>query len=190
MSVWFWSFLLFSFLGYLLEKGYAAITHAVKQNRKCFVLLPLCPVYGVSVTAVLMLPQSLREDIRTLLLVSALVPCVVEYMMHLYYERCFQVCYWDYREAPYQLHGRICLPFALVWTALMPFAVRVIAPRVLPTLAAMPTWLSFGVWMLLAADWLISRYMLLCCHDTERLRLSFLCFPGELAEGTSECGES
>lgn len=174
MSVWFWSFLFFSFLGYLLEKGYAAITRAAQQNRKCFVLLPLCPVYGISVTAVLMLPQPLLERVWTLLLVSALVPCVAEYLMHWYYERCFRVRYWDYREIPWQLHGRICLPFALAWTALMPVAVCGIAPRVLPVFAAMPPQLSFGVWMLFAADWLISRSMLLRYHDTERLHVRSL----------------
>ena len=174
MSVWFWSFLLFSFLGYLLEKGYAALTHAAQQNRKCFILLPLCPVYGFAVTAVLMLPPKLLQNSWSLLAMSALVPCAVEYLMHLYYERCFHVRYWDYRGAPMQLHGRICLPFALAWTALMPIAVRVIAPRVLPGIAAMPPWLGFTVWMILAADWLLSRNMLLRYRDTERLRVSRL----------------
>ncbi len=174
MTVWFWAFLLFSFLGYLLEKGYAAITHAAQQNRKCFILLPLCPVYGFAVTAVLMLPPSLLENPWTLLAASAFVPCIVEYLMHLYYERCFRIRYWDYRDIPCQLHGRICLPFALAWTALMPLAVRVIAPRVLPTLAVLPPWLSFSAWMLLAADFLLSRNMLLRYHDTERLRIGRL----------------
>ena len=171
MSVWFWSFLFFSFLGYLLEKGYAAVTHAVQQNRKCFILLPLCPVYGLAVTTVLMLPSTLLENPWTLLTASAFVPCIVEYLIHLYYECCFRVRYWDYRGLPLQLHGRICLPFALAWTALMPIAVLVIAPRVLPVLAAVSPWLSFAVWMLFAADWLLSRYMLWRCRDTERLRL-------------------
>ena len=174
MSVWFWSFLLFSFLGYLLEKGYAALTHAEKQNRKCFILLPLCPVYGFAVTAVLLLPPTILGNIWTLLTASALVPCVVEYLMHLYYERCFLVRYWDYSSEPFQLHGRICLPFALAWTALMPVAVCAIAPTVLPVLESIPPQVSFAVWMLLAADWLLSRNMLLRYHDTERLRVGQL----------------
>ena len=105
-----------------------------------------------SVTAVLMLPPSLLENPWTLLAASAFVPCVVEYLMHLYYERCFRVRYWDYSSEPFQLHGRICLPFALAWTALMPVAVCAIAPKVLPLLESMPPWVSFAVWMLLAAD--------------------------------------
>ena len=174
MTTWFWSFLLFSFLGYLLEKVYAFATKAVKQNRKCFVLLPLCPVYGFSVTAVLMLLPQMRSGVLPLMAVSFLVPCAVEYLMHLYYEQCFRVRYWDYEGLPYQLHGRICLPFALVWTALMPVAVWVIAPVLLPLLATIPSVVTYAVWMLFAADWLISRYLLLRYRDTERLRLSRL----------------
>ena len=61
MSYWFWVFLFFSFLGYLLERCFAKLTAAEKQNRKCFLLLPLCPVYGLAVLAVLALPPVLRE---------------------------------------------------------------------------------------------------------------------------------
>ena len=44
----FWCFIAYSFIGYCLEKIYAAATHALQQNRKGFLLLPLCPVYGLA----------------------------------------------------------------------------------------------------------------------------------------------
>ena len=47
MSLWLWTFWTYSFLGYLLERGYAIATHADRQARKCFLLLPMCPVYGL-----------------------------------------------------------------------------------------------------------------------------------------------
>ncbi|MGM9662410.1 MAG: putative ABC transporter permease [Oscillospiraceae bacterium] len=171
MAVWFWYWWVFSFLGYLLEKGYARATRARQQNRKCFVLLPLCPVYGFSVVAALLLPPVWRTSWPRLLLASALLPCAVEYLMHLYYDRCFHVQYWDYRGLPLNLRGRICLPFALAWTALMPLAVRWIAPALEPFLAAIPPWAGFAAWMLLAADWLVSRRLLLRFRDTELLSL-------------------
>ena len=42
MAKWFVYFILYSFLGYLLEKIYALATHSNRQVRKCFLLLPLC----------------------------------------------------------------------------------------------------------------------------------------------------
>ena len=50
---WLWLFCLYSFLGYLLEKIFAAVTGSRHQVRKCFLLLPLCPVYGLAMLAVL-----------------------------------------------------------------------------------------------------------------------------------------
>ena len=58
---WLWLFCLYSFLGYLLEKIFAAVTGARHQVRKCFLLLPLCPVYGLAMLAVLHLPADLTR---------------------------------------------------------------------------------------------------------------------------------
>ena len=59
--VWFWLFVFYSFGGYLLEKAFAAATASPQQVRKCFLLLPLCPVYGFGVLAVLSLPESMTN---------------------------------------------------------------------------------------------------------------------------------
>lgn len=169
MAYWFWMWWVFSFFGYLLEKTYATLTHASKRNRKCFLFLPLCPVYGFAVTAVLALPEGWLTRPWTLLAASVLLPCAAEYGMHLYYERLFRVRYWDYRDQPMNLHGRVCLPFALAWTALMPLAVMGIAPRLTAFIAAIPPGVTLAAWLLLAADWYWSRVLLLRCGDTERL---------------------
>ena len=51
MSLWLWTFWTYSFLGYLLERGYAIATHAAGQARKCFRLLHMCPAYGLGALA-------------------------------------------------------------------------------------------------------------------------------------------
>ena len=173
MAYWFWNWWVFSFLGYLLEKAFARVNRAEKQNRKCFILLPLCPVYGFSVIAMLALPEQWQSG-RGFLAASLLVPCFVEYVMHWYYETCFGVHYWDYGDQPLNINGRVCLLFALFWTALLPFAVRVIAPAIAPAIGALPPWLSFWAWMLLAGDWLWSRMLLRRFGDTELLSAAVL----------------
>ena len=45
---YFWYFLGYGFLGYLLEKLFAALTHAEHRVRKGFLLAPVCPVYGLA----------------------------------------------------------------------------------------------------------------------------------------------
>ena len=50
---WLWYFIWYSFLGFLLEVGYARWTGG-RRDRKCLLLLPLCPVYGLGACAVLL----------------------------------------------------------------------------------------------------------------------------------------
>ena len=50
---WFWLFLSYGFLGYLLERMFAKVTAASKQMRKCFLLLPQCPAYGIAMVVFL-----------------------------------------------------------------------------------------------------------------------------------------
>ena len=61
MGMILWRFWLYSFLGYLLEKAFAAATRSPHQVRKCFFLMPMCPVYGLAVMAVLALPAELTD---------------------------------------------------------------------------------------------------------------------------------
>jgi len=52
LTEWFWNFMLYSFLGYLVERLFAAAARMENQTRRCLWLLPLCPVYGLAMTAV------------------------------------------------------------------------------------------------------------------------------------------
>ena len=58
---WFWLFLWYSFLGYILEKLFAAAVRSPHRVRKCLLLLPLCPVYGLAMLAVLQLPNDMTD---------------------------------------------------------------------------------------------------------------------------------
>ena len=53
MDQFFSTFFLYSFLGFLIEVAYTRLCHHPKQDRKCLLFLPLCPVYGLGALAVL-----------------------------------------------------------------------------------------------------------------------------------------
>ena len=48
--IWYW--FAYSFLGYCLEKLFAAATRSSHRLRRCFVFLPLCPVYGFAMVTI------------------------------------------------------------------------------------------------------------------------------------------
>ena len=93
--IWFWTFIFYSLAGYGLEKLYAFAVRARHRVRKCFLLLPLCPVYGLAMVAVLRLAGD-TESFWQLALYGGILCTAVEYAVHFLYEKCLGVLFWDY----------------------------------------------------------------------------------------------
>ena len=62
MAEWFWYFVLYSFVGFVLEVLFARVTGNPKRDRKCHLFLPLCPVYGLGAVLILLLPPAVLQS--------------------------------------------------------------------------------------------------------------------------------
>ncbi len=160
MASWCWYFLLYSFLGFLLEVLFAKLTHAPNQARKCFLFLPLCPVYGLGAVLILLLPPSIGEDPIRLFLFGALAATAAEYAAALFYERCGRVRFWDYRDVPLNLQGRVCLLFSLFWGLLALPLHGLLHPAVAALCAAIPPILLPPALLLVLLDGAFSLHLL------------------------------
>ena len=173
MADWFWYFMIYSFFGYCLEKLFAYATHSPRQVRKCFLLLPLCPVYGLGMIAVLLLTSpAFPFWIRAVL--GGILCTTVEYFVHYFYDKVFQAQFWDYSDLPHHLDGRVCPHFALIWGILSAVAAQYIHPVTAAAVPGISPAVTFGAWMILAVDCVLTSALLHRCHDTELLSLSAL----------------
>lgn len=172
MQAWFWQFLLYSFLGYLLEKGFAALSGSPRQTRKCFLLLPLCPVYGLGVLAVLALPEKLVDNPAELAFWGGLTATAVEYGVHVLYDRLLGVRFWDYSGVWGNLRGRVCVPFSLAWGVLLAAWLPWFQPLARQWTAAVPPWATYAALLILAADGAVSVRLLYLARDPEVLQLT------------------
>ena len=172
--VWFWLFIFYSFGGYLLEKAFAAATAAPQQVRKCFLLLPLCPVYGLGMLAVLSLPPQLTDSVWELGVYGALAVTAVEFAVHWLYVKLLRVRFWDYSPIKTGVAGRICLPFSAVWGVLVVVTVRLLHPWLVPVAAAMPPLITYAALLLLTADGFLSALVLRRSGDVELMDLANL----------------
>lgn len=148
---WFWIFIFYSLGGYALEKLYAFAVRSSHQVRKCFLLLPLCPVYGLAMAAVLRFAGD-TERFWQLALYGGILCTAVEYAVHFLYEKCLGVLFWDYSGTHLDLHRRICFPFGLAWGILSALAVRCVQPALEPIIAAIPPAVTLAALCLLTAD--------------------------------------
>lgn len=161
--VWFWYFLIYSFLGFLLEVSYARITGGYPE-RKCLLVLPLCPVYGLGACAILLLAP-VKGFPPAVFLLGGLAATAVEYGVSLFYEKALKVSFWDYRGLPGSIHGRICMPFSLAWGFLALPLIYWVHPALAPLVQTIPGPVSLSAVTAVGADSLISLALLAQTHD-------------------------
>lgn len=171
MSRLFLTFLIYSFLGYCLEKLFARATRSDRQVRKCFLLLPLCPVYGLAMTAAVTL-SPFAKGFLSLALTGGLLCTAAEYLVHLFYDEVFHVRFWDYSGLPGNMKGRICPQFSLVWGILSAAAVRFVHPIVTAVSENISPAAVFFLWMVFAVDSVLTAFLLHQTRDTEQLALT------------------
>lgn len=166
----FWYFIAYSFLGFLLEVAFARGIRAEKRDRKCFLMLPLCPVYGLGALAIVLLPEWVRRSVPLLILTGGVAATAVEYVMALLYEKGMGVAFWDYSQLRFNIRGRVCLLFSLFWGVLAWGLVTWVHPWIALVVNRMPLPLTVSVMLLLAADSVSTVTLLRRTGSTQSLR--------------------
>ncbi|SYX86698.1 putative ABC transporter permease [Paenibacillus alvei] len=106
-------FMVYSFGGWLLENIYSKLTTG-RFWKEGFLQGPFKPMYGIA--PLLLLPYVEKGgNWGVILLLSFVIPTVVEYVSGLMLEKVFYRKWWDYSSYRIQLQGHVCLSFSLCW---------------------------------------------------------------------------
>ncbi len=146
--IYFWYFVIYSFFGFVLESSYAFLKTKKVGNCKCFLLSPLCPVYGFGAVFSVLLLNPVNQNMVLVFLGGFFVCSLVEYITGYIYERLMHVSFWDYSKHPLNIHGRICLPFSMVWGILILGLIYFVHPtlkNIMWDISPRFTWLALGV---------------------------------------------
>lgn len=170
MAQWFWFFMLYSFLGFVLEVLFARAIHNPKRDRKCLYFLPLCPVYGLGAVLILALPAYVLSRPLLLLPCAAVLATAAEYFTALFYEKAAGVSFWDYSHLPWHLQGRVCLLFSAIWGALALGLVYGVHPFVSALTERIPGAWAVPAVLFLLLDAGFTLYVLRRERSTEALR--------------------
>ena len=168
---WFWMVLFYSFAGYLLEKVFAYAVGSVHRVRKCCLLLPLCPVYGFAMLAVVEVTKGWTDSFWWQAACGGVVATAVEYLVHFLYEKLLGVMFWDYSDTHLDLHRRICYPFSIAWGLLSALAVWYVQPLLPSLIAAIPAQVTVAAMLLVVLDGFFTIRLLLRFHDIDLLGL-------------------
>ncbi|HCW23412.1 MAG TPA: hypothetical protein DGX96_07130 [Lachnospiraceae bacterium] len=132
-------FLLYSFLGWVIEVIYHAVAVGKIVNRG-FLNGPVCPVYGFGMLAVLAAGNAISEaaggsgrDVTQmnsflLFVFGMLLATAVELVAGWLLDVLFHARWWDYSDKPFNLHGYICPEFSILWGIGIVLIVKVVHP--------------------------------------------------------------
>ena len=139
------NFILYSFLGYLIEQVYARFTRGHFKSEG-FLYGPFKPMYGFAMTILIFARYTLRLSPLTMLVLCFVIPTLVEYVSGFLTETFFNTLYWDYSTIKFNYKGLICLPFSIAWMGLCYIGIYYFQPFVNTFYLYNSSLWSFIVW--------------------------------------------
>lgn len=122
-------FFIYSFFGWIVEVAFHAITMGKFVNRG-FLNGPVCPIYGVGVTVILLMLGDLINKPWVVALVGLAFPTAIELVTGFALDKLFHNKWWDYSDRKFNLKGYICLEFSLLWCLAVVAVIEVVHPLV------------------------------------------------------------
>lgn len=108
-------FIIYSFVGYVVETLFALINYNVLESRKSFLYGPFCGIYGVGAVVLILSLKYFNKNNYTLFFGGCLVGSIIEYIMSFFGEVLFNARWWDYSNEKFNIQGRICLKHTCYW---------------------------------------------------------------------------
>lgn len=135
-------FILYSFLGWVMETCYCSIMER-RLVARGFLYGPICPIYGGGVTLMILFFTPLKENLVLFYVVAVVIMTSWEYFVGWVLEVTTHVKYWDYSQYRFNLKGRVCLWVALTWGVLSYIVIFFIHPPIQALVDDLPIWLEF-----------------------------------------------
>lgn len=155
-------FLIYSFLGWCTEVGFAAVTQGKLVNRG-FLNGPVCPIYGFGMLAVLACLTPVCDSALLLFLGGMLLTSLIELVGGWVLYKAYHTRWWDYSDRPFNLGGFICLEFSILWGLGTVLILRVVHPAIAMAAMAIPHKVGWILMALLyavyAADLVVTLFV-------------------------------
>lgn len=125
----FYSFIIYSFLGWVLEVIYHLFTEKRFINRG-FLHGPICPIYGTTAVLLAITLARLSSNYIYIFIGGAVIASIVELIAGYILEILFSTKWWDYSNERFNIKGYICLRFSIYWGILSIVFIKGINPGI------------------------------------------------------------
>lgn len=135
ISRYFVYFTIFSVIGYIYECCFCTVLKGKWENRG-FLFGPVIPIYGVGGAALVGICELINIYIGNytwwqIFLIGYFGSIILEYTTSWSLEKLFHAYWWDYSDMPFNIKGRICLPYSICFGFAAILVTYLIAPMIL-----------------------------------------------------------
>ena len=140
--LYFFIFLIYSFIGWLMETILVLITTKKLVDRG-FLIGPYCPIYGFGCLLMIKFLTPVKNNIILLFILAILICGTLEYFTSYIMEKLFKARWWDYSTKKFNINGRVCLETLLPFGILGTFIMYVATPFFVGLINQIPQTISF-----------------------------------------------
>lgn len=113
----FYTFLLYSILGWVYESCLVSIKRKSYVNRG-FLNGPIIPIYGAGAVLICIILDPVSKNLFLVFLGGMVLASILEFVTSYVMEKLFHAKWWDYSNYRYNLQGRICPIVSVFWGVL------------------------------------------------------------------------
>ena len=143
-------FFVYGFLGWCTEVAFAAVKEQKFVNRG-FLNGPICPIYGVRVSAVVFFLEPYSHKLLLLYVASVIIVTLIEGLTGWIMDVLFHSKWWDYSDMKFNIGGYVCLTFSLIWGVACVAIMKFIHPLIHKVLTFIPHTLGIIIIVVLTA---------------------------------------
>lgn len=112
--LYFLYFIIFAFLGWVLETFYSLYELGYFTKRG-FLYGPLCPIYGFGALILIIFFSQYKKENLKLFVYAAIIFTVFEYAVSYGMDALFAAKWWDYTNEFFNLNGRVSIFYSFAW---------------------------------------------------------------------------
>lgn len=137
INIWklFAYFIIYSFIGYILETLFGIITKGVWESRQSFLYGPFCGIYGSGAVIISLSAKYFDKNKLTLFIGGFLIGTITEYITSFLVETIMGITWWDYSNYIFNINGRVCLLYSIFWGILTPFLIKIVNVQIDKTIS-------------------------------------------------------
>jgi uncharacterized membrane protein len=161
-----WLFFIYGFAGVVVEMLYCWTIEyrGVIESRLGLLYLPINPLYGAGGVVISLVLVPFFDNPFAVFGLGLVTGTVLEYFTSLIMEKAFGAVYWDYSNEFLNVHGRICLKYAIFWGLLSLVLLYVLDVINIGVLAMIPVEIGLPVLGLLILATIASSILTLLAY--------------------------